>query len=353
MSELKTEGAAANSLRPAVDGEAEELTLVTISMVLMRKMRVIAGAAAIGFFLGAVFGLLSTREYVSRATFVPQASAEASNSGGLALAASQFGIRMPNGGGWGAPIYVEVIYSRSVLTPIALDSVTVAEEGGRQVAIADLFEIDDKAPAIRVEKAVRMLRDVITATENKKLGAVQLAVKTRWPSVSYALTQRLLADVNRFNLLTRQSQAGAERKFAETQAQEAEKALRQAEEQMRDFLEQNRVVGSPWLVNQRERIQREITIRQQAYMSLLLNVSEARLREARDTPVITVLEAPVLPAVGEPRRSAMKAVVGAIAATLLALIVILTQHARATATGTLQDFFRTIDESAPRILRRR
>lgn len=310
----------------------EDLSLGELFTVLLRARNAIMAAAAVGFLLGAAYGLVGTRLYSSGATFVPQApGADVAGGGSLALAASQFGIRMPSSGaGWGVPIYLEVIYSRSLLAPIALDTLAVAEEGGRRRAVADLLEVDGPDGPKRLEMTVRALRNVIRASENKKVGAVQVIVTTKWPSVSYALAERLLADVNRFNLQQRQSQAGAERRFAEQKAREAERALEEAEARMRQFLEQNRVLESPGLTYQRERIQREITIRQQTYMTLLQSFSEARLREVRDTPVITLLESPYVPAIGLSSRTAMKAVGGAFVLGLLATALALVRHARST-----------------------
>jgi hypothetical protein len=338
MQQIEVDTEASSAISQSLEHELDKTPLVEIATIILHRLRVILGALALGFIFGAAASLISSRKYVAGTTFIPQLSAsDASGAGGLALAASQFGIRMPTGGaGWGAPVYVEVVRSRSVLGPIALDSVTIDEEGGRRTSVAELFKIDDRDEASRLEKTIRKLRTIVDATENKKLGAVRVTVTTKWPSVSFALVKRLLIDVNKFNLITRQSQAGAERRFAEIQAREAERALRLAEERMQKFLEQNRVVVSPALLYQRERIQRDITIRQLTYTSLLQNFSEARLREVRNTPVITVLEGPVLPAIGEPRNTAMTAAIGSIAAGLLAVIVVVIQNVQKTATGDVR-----------------
>src|ERR1019366_5148610 len=100
----------------------------------------------LGTLLGLATGLSSTRVYVSAATFIPEGSE--GGASGLALAASQLGIRVPPSAGaaWGPPVYVELLGSQALLEPIALDTVVVAEEGGRRVALIDLLKI--KAPTI-------------------------------------------------------------------------------------------------------------------------------------------------------------------------------------------------------------
>ena len=126
------------------------------------------------------------------------------------------------------------------LEPIALDTVEVAEEEGRHVALMDLLEIREAlTPERRADRADRALRRIVTASEVKTLGAVKVSVTSRWPSVSVALAEQLVRGVKRFNLETRKSQA-AERQFVEVQAAEGERALRGAEDRLQVFLQRNR-----------------------------------------------------------------------------------------------------------------
>lgn len=331
----------------------DELSLIGIANALLRWRRTIAAFAIVGAILGTAASLLSSRKYTASAIFAPQVANDQVSSG-LALAASQFGIRVAGtGSGWPAAIYAELLESRGLLEPIALDTVVLKEDGGRRVAVMDLLEIKGTTPAQRVERAIRKLRALVTPAEVKRLGAVQLTVTSRWPSVSLSLADKLVAGVSRFNTQTRQSQAGAERLFVQGRAQEAEAALRVAEDRMQSFLQRNRVVASPDLVFERERLQREITLRQQAYTSLLQSQEEARIREVRDTPVITILEKPVLPVIPESRHLVANAAMGGILGVFFALVVKSLGAARRSSNPRFQELFRTLDEALPRILRRR
>jgi uncharacterized protein involved in exopolysaccharide biosynthesis len=330
-----------------------EFSLVEIASALLRWRRTIIAFAVVGGIVGVALGLSSKRKFASRAIFAPQVASDQVASG-LALAASQFGIRVAgSGSGWPAAVYVELLISRGLLEPIARDTVTVVEEGNRRVAVMDLLKIKAPTPAQRVEETVRRLRTMVVPAENKRLGAVQLTVTTTWPSVSYALANRLISAVNTFNTQTRQSQASAERQFVQGRAREAEIALRDAEDRMQAFLQRNRVVSSPDLTFERDRLQREITLRQQAYTALLQSQEEARIREVRDTPVITILEQPALPAIGEPRHSVSKGVMGAIVGILLAIFFKAIAVARTSSNERNQEFYRVLDDALPRFLRRR
>jgi uncharacterized protein involved in exopolysaccharide biosynthesis len=333
----------------------DEKSVFALATFLLRWRRPIIAFTLFGLVIGVGVSLLRRKVYVSSATFIPESSE--SRVSGLALAASQFGISVPTtANGWGPPIYVELLQSRALLERIALDTIIVAEEGNRRTPVIELLNVDGPTSARRLDRAVKKLRTIVNASEDKKLGAVTISVATRWPSVSLALADMLVKGVNRFNLETRKSQAVAERQFVEVQAAESERALRDAEDRLQQFLQQNRSTGSPQLAFERDRLQRDVELRQQVYTSLVQDKEQARIREVRDTPVITVLEEPKLPAVSESRKLLLRGVLGALGGAMLgivaAFILQALSGARATHTEEAREFFSLVQEATPRFLRR-
>lgn len=335
--------------------ESDKISLLALGSVLIRWRRLILALGLIGGVLGLTRGLSSARVYKSSATFIPQGATEP----GVSSLASQFGLRMPtSGGGWGPPVYVELLRSRVLLEPLARDTFTIAEEGRRRVAMVDLLKITAPTPQQRIDYAVRKLERMVRADEDRKINAVKVAVTTEWPSVSYAIVERLVNSVNEFNLETRKSQATAEREFADEQAAQAERALRDAENRRRSFIEGNRTItGSAGLALERDRLERDVVLRQQVYTSLLQNREEARIREVRDTPVITVIERPRVAVVGEARNSVKKAIVGGLTwgvfGVFLAFLVDGLKALRRSPSREAREFFRLIDDATPRFLKRR
>jgi uncharacterized protein involved in exopolysaccharide biosynthesis len=336
----------------------DEVSILTAGIVLLKWRRTILGVAVVGGVLGLTIGLTSTRMYESSAVFIPQEASEA-NLSGLAAAASQFGVRIPSSGGgtWGVPVYVELLQSPALLEPIAMDTIAVAEQGGKRAALMDLLKIRDPNPAMRRDLAIQALTKVITATEIRPLSAVKVSVITPWPSVSHQLAQRLLNGINRFILEKRKSQAVAERQFVEAQVRDAEGTLRAAEDRLQLFLQQNRSInGSPELTFQHDRLQRAVTVQQQTYSTWLQAREEARIREVRDTPVITVIEDPRLPTVGNPRNSIQKGILGILAGGILGVIIALLSdrlaRVRSEPNETAQQFFALAHDMMPRRVRR-
>ncbi len=336
----------------ALGGEIrDDISLMALASAVIRRRSWITTLAVFGATIGLLTGLLSTRVYRSSATFIPQ-GAEAGQSG-LALAASQFGIRVPaSGGSWGPAVYVELLGSRAILEPLALDTVTVAEKGGARIAVLDLLGVKGGTREEQLDRTVQQLQLIVKANDVKSLNAVKFSVETRWASVSKQLADALVRGVNDFNYRTRKSQASAEREFVEKQAAAAEHNLRAAEEKLKDFALHNRSLASADLVLERERLQRDVALGMQVYTTLLQSREEARIREVRDTPVITLIEVPKRPVSGEARHSVQKAVygfaAGAVIAVLLALLTEAVRTAEAASTPEGQEFVRLLRAAVPR-----
>jgi uncharacterized protein involved in exopolysaccharide biosynthesis len=331
--------------------------MLVVGSVVLRHRRLIAALALLGAIAGLATGLLTPRKYSASAIILPEAG-EQGGATGLALAASQFGIEIPGGEeGWGPPIFVELLQSRALLETVAAETLTVAEDGGRRATVADLLDVEAPSAALRIAKTARVLREkVVGASEDKKLGAVRLHVRTKWPSVSLAIAERLVDDVHRFNLVTRQSRAMAERRFIEAQLAESRDSLRGAEDRLQAFLQRNRVLGnSPMLDFEHDRLEREVDLRQQMYTSLAGKLDESRIREVRNTPVVTLLESPRLPVMGDARGSVQKGLLGAFAGLALGLLVAFLKRgvgeARREPSEESEEFFLLVREATPRFLR--
>jgi uncharacterized protein involved in exopolysaccharide biosynthesis len=275
--------------------DRDTISIFSMGLALLRARWRIARWMLLGAALAAAYALSRPREYGASASFVPQ-GADPGRSG-LASLAGQFGLQLPATSSNQSPdFYVAMLESRVLLAPIVHDTFAVAELGGRRVPFLELFEIADGSDAWREEQGVKRLQEAVSASVNKTTGVVGYSVRTTWRSVSLAIASALLEGVNDYNQRVRQGQATAERKFVEGRLAVATAELRRAESRLEQFLSTNRQIGgSPGLATERDRIQRELTLRQQIYNSLMASYEEVRIREVRDTPVITVFEPPSAP----------------------------------------------------------
>ncbi len=302
-----------------------------------------------GIVLAIVSAALDVPGYTSTATFAPQTTTSPNRSG-LASLAGQFGIEL---GGESTPqnspdFYVDLLKSRVVLEPILADTFSLAA-GGKHGTLLDLLDVKAATPGQRMALGVSRLRGLEKTSIAPKTEVVSLSTTTDWPDLSFALTRRLLAAVNDFNLRTRQSQASEERRFTETRVAEARTGLRAAEDQMQTFLQSNRQwQNSPDLRFQEERLERAVAFSQQMVTSLAQSYEEVRIREVRNTPVITVIEPPAVPSVPNPRHTAARllvgVIVGGLVGVMLALIRALVGRRRAVGDPEAGEFFQALGD---------
>lgn len=312
---------------PAVRAEtSSEVSPWWLLTVLLRRRRMLLIGAAVGLVLGSTAAVLRTRTWTTSFSFLPKNGQDASRAG-LAGLAGQFGISLGSLGADAEPpqLYADLILSREVLAPIAVDSVPMGDGAG-MLPLADFLQIGAAPAPLRLENTMRALRRrvISTTVATRTTGMVTVRVRSRTPEASLAIAERLLGGLNHFNLVTRQSQAREERRFTEGRLNEARGALRRGEDVLQRFLQQNKQYeGSPSLRFEYDRMQREVQMQQQIVTSLTQQYEENRIREVRDTPVLTVFERPALPARPDPGMRAVMLVLGTFGGFLLALLLVL------------------------------
>ena len=333
-----------------------EISLFALGTTLLRNRWRIARWMAAGGAIAAIFALFKPALYVASASFVTQGGADATRSG-LASIAGQFGVAIPTANQSLSPeLYARLLKSRVVLQTIARDTFQVQEMGGKRISFLDLFEIKDESPLRREDKGVKVLSNLVTVGVSKPTGVVELAVATKWRSVSLGIAEQLINGVNDYNERTRQSQASAERKFVEGRLAIASADLRDAEDRLEQFLRTNmQLGGSPELSIQRDRLQRNVSLRQQVFAALTQSYEEARIREVRDTPVITVLEPPSAPADPASRgrllRVLLGLLLGAIFGALIAFLSDMVARQRKVGDAEASAFADTLAEVKGEVLR--
>jgi uncharacterized protein involved in exopolysaccharide biosynthesis len=331
--------------------DGDDISLFAVATTLLRSRWRIARWAVAGAILGLLSALLQPPKFVATASFVPQSN-EGSRSG-LASLAGQLGVSIPLGNQSVSPeFYAMLLKSRALLEPLARDTFVVPELGGRRVPVVDLLEMEGDSPEKRRERALKHLRKIVSSSASRTTSVVELSVATKMRSVSLAMASALLRGVNDYNQRTRQGQAAAERRFVGERLAVVTAELRVAENRLSDFLRGNREVGAPQLSMQRERLQRDIDLRQQLFATLTQAYEEARIREVRDIPVVAAVEPPFAPL--EPVRSGrvVRTILGLVAGTVLGVVVVLVsrflQRRREEGDSDASEFFAALEEAKVR-----
>lgn len=337
------------------DAADSEISLIRLLNIVLAHRTLVASCALLLFLVVVVATLLLPRTYTVTSSFTPQSERLASNLAGIA---AQFGVPLPSADAGASPdFYVELLASRRILGETIKTRYTFPSDTGQvSGTLMDIFEIEGETEAEREELTLRRMRGLITPDLDRPSGVVTFDVETDNAELSAQIAKRLLDLLNRFNLETRQSQASAERRFTEVRLAEAKEELLQAENQLQAFLEVNRDLGtSPLLRFRQDRLEREVSVRQAVVSALAQNFEQARIDEVRDIPVITVVEAPLPPALPDRRMLLLKGVLslvaGALLGSLLAFVLAFVRASRTDPADEL-DEFRQLRRDTARDVRR-
>ena len=291
--------------------QTEDLSFAAALAFLLRHRRLVLGTGLLVFALVTTISLLRSRTYTSTASFMPQSSENAlSRLSGLA---ATFGVAVAASDPGSSPaFYNSLLKSRDVLRRTVLTPYLVGE-GSDTVrrTLVDFYAARGPTPAARRDAATeRLLKDIMIST-GRETGIVQLEVTSSNAGLSQQVGQRMIQLVSEFNIQRRQSNAGSERKFVEGRTAEAKRSLEAAEDRLQAFLQRNREYrNAPQLVFAYDRLQRDVQMQQQIYSSLSQALEQARIDEVRNTPVVTVIEPPDLPAKPDPRFVLLKGILG-------------------------------------------
>jgi len=144
-----------------------------------------------------------------------------------------------------------------------------------------------------LDHAVRLLRTIIAVDANPRTGVINVSAVTRDSVLSAYIVQRMLGELDRFNVESRSSRGHATREFVEGRLAEAQRALASAEQSLAGFRQGNiRVSGSPQLQLEQARLEREVETRSELARMLAREYETARIEEKRDTPTFTVIDPP-------------------------------------------------------------
>lgn len=295
----------------------------------LRTERRLLGACLLGGAILLSIVNFRPRSYTASASFVPQASFGARSS--ISGLAAQFGFSLPTGEATASPaFYADLLKSEEIVRGVVLGSYQIStDDGPKQGNLIELLGIEGPNDAVELEVGAARVRTLLGVLRNRETGLVRLTFKAPWAELAQQVAQRFLDLLNEFNLERRRSQAAAEREFVEGRLAEVQGELREAEGKLQDFLTKNRDFrNSPRLAFEEERLSADVSARRQVVSSLVQAFEQARIDEVRDTPVVTIVEAPVVPATPNPRGLVRNAALGLVLGAMLFVAVSFARDAR-------------------------
>ena len=283
---------------PAPEFE-DESSVLEILTVLLKRWRVVIG---LPLFVGVVVLVISSFVppiFTATTSFVPEMRSEGGLPGGLGALAGQLGLSLGGEASQSPRFYAEVSKSRGILNRLLLsryDDPRTGHQVGDSATLLAILRSGGRNGVDSLERGARRLAGLIAVGVDAQTNIVTLKVQSRYPDLAAAVANRLVAYLNDFNTLSRQSQARERRKFTEQRVAAGEQELRDSEEALKRFYQANRSwQQSPQLVFEEGQLRRQVDLRQELYRTLRREYETARIQEVNDTPVITVIDLAVAP----------------------------------------------------------
>jgi uncharacterized protein involved in exopolysaccharide biosynthesis len=278
----------------------------------------LAGAA-----LGAGLAFLWPKTWAATASFVPEQAISGGNAGILGAIGSLGSLLGEGGGALGklsdgpsGEFYAEVLTSQELLVTALSSTYPDKANPGKTVTLLETLAPRGETPAQRLGNATRALRKKTDIELTRRSGIVKLTVALKDPALAAAVANRMLQQLNDFNLKRRQAASAEQRRFAEQRLLTARRELDSIAGVRRAFLEENRALSSsPRLLARYDELDRLVQIKEGVLLGLTRTFEENRVSEAKDTPLIAIVDHAM-----EPDRPEQRPLPWAAAGAALALV---------------------------------
>lgn len=275
---------------------ASDISVASILFALWDARRWLIIVPMCASILAAVTVLLLPSRYEARTSFTGEWGGGVSALGNLSGLASLAGVSGLSGAMGSADLFAALAKSQTVLRAVLDKEFTAPGISAKPHRLLDLLGVEAQTEAELEARGLKHLSDRLSVSSDMRTNIVSVTVTLGDPQLAAAVANAIVTEINRFNIERRRSQSGEQRRFAEERLHTAEAELSAAEQAYKDFLTVNRSLGSsPALRVEHDRLQRDVTMKQEIVSTIRRRFEEARIAEVQDIPVITVIDVALPP----------------------------------------------------------
>jgi len=273
----------------------EEIDLFEYLSIIKKRIKFVIVVFFIAVILSLIYSFVAKKKYVADASVLPSFEEEREPSLGTftGLAASLGFANFQTKSS--SELYPKILESRPIIYSL-LEKQFRDTKNNNNALLLDLIKNREKTREKRLQKGYKNMRKMINTNLDDKTGIVSIFVETDRNWLSKAIADTLIELLINYNKQTRTSKARENRIFIEEQLGKAEEAFNIADEKLTEHRKKNRKIeDSPELTRERGRLQLEYDFCRQNYINLKDEYEMAVLREVKDTPIINVLNTPIVP----------------------------------------------------------
>lgn len=279
-----------------------------LSWICWRYWVSIAGTIAIVVLIAVVASFLMPEKFGARATFFPMGMLSAQGEGlpaSLANVTRQFGVDL-NGPGDSTMLYGPILHSRRFAQRVMGQRYITSS--GDMISLFDVLAPDMEDGTDRFLSAYDAFVDgTLRVRTDPETGISELIIIARDPVLAANIANHCVIELNmvvqEFSAMVTQGQAT----FIEERLEVVGAELADREGELEEFRVRNaRILESPSLRLQEDRLVREVEIQQQIFLTLKRQIELTRIEASRDQARIAVLDNALPPLVRvSPNRTAI------------------------------------------------
>ena len=303
-----------------------ELNPVELARMLLNRRKLIAVGTLAAMVMTAGYLFFQPNLYTSQAIILPSGE-----TGGIAALTGLMGVGDPYSGvDENSSLLYPVILRSNLIVDGVLEKEYAFSHKGKpmRLKLAEYFGMEDP------DRLRRALHDVTFVDADNFTGEIRMGVETKYPALSQEVLKGYLAALEDFNLNKRRSSARESERYLARQLDITEVELHAAEDNLESFQLVNQdwaITGSPEVLKELGRLQREVNTRTATYAILNQQYETARLDAQKDVPIVSILDQPTLPTMKSgPFRRNMILLSGILSCGLIIFVLIVRHLIRQT-----------------------
>jgi uncharacterized protein involved in exopolysaccharide biosynthesis len=295
--------------------------------------------AFLGLLTSLALWIVLPQTYTSEAAVLPSSRSDVPAAGSLYGLAGSLGLNLGNA----VPesyLYPPILKSERTIRNV-LSAPLRADHPGSPTFF-DLLSDSRDPERLRMEKAISFVRrEVLSVSLDQMTGTVRISVRMHDPALAEHMAALFVESLESYMRDERTFRARRNLEFVRSRRANAESELRESEQALREFHENNRrIEDSPKLLLAEWRLSRDLRSREEVFLELTRQQELARIEAARATPILEVLDPPTVRIVPDapklPILLGIGLLSGAILGSLVAVVLEDLQRARQAGFASLR-----------------
>ncbi|MDA2936975.1 hypothetical protein MYX75_01765 [Acidobacteria bacterium AH-259-A15] len=162
---------------------------------------------------------------------------------------------------------------------------------GKAASLLEIWKVKGDTEEERLYNGRKTLEASIELTSERNLAnIVKLTVTAASPQLAAMLANRTIELLRQYDIELKTANAEHRIRFIESRVTEAEEKLKTAEDKLQKFQESNRVLSTPLLAIEKNRLDREISLHTEIFITLKKELELARIAEKKEASAISVID---------------------------------------------------------------